>query len=275
MTVGQSGEGRDRAPPVLPDYAGGGIVNLMASIARHFEVPQWVYPPLHAPSTAWTLDGDVLLIVVDGLGDAVLRRQAAGGALAAHRKDRLTSVFPSTTASAITTFLTGLAPSQHGLTGWHAYLEEIDRIAALLPFHLRGSEMTPAQLGLPPCAVFTAPPFGDRLKAQCHMVSPRRIVDTTFNVLHAGRAHRHAYSTLAEFFEQCERCLRPTSGRRFVYAYWPELDSVAHERGVDGAQATEALHRFDQGFERLLSALRGRELTVLVTGDHGLLDAAA
>jgi hypothetical protein len=45
----------------------------------------------------------------------------------------MTSVFPSTTASAITAFMTGLAPAQHGLTGWHMHLDEIDQTLAILP----------------------------------------------------------------------------------------------------------------------------------------------
>ena len=37
----------------------------------------------------------------------------------------MTSVFPATTASAITTFATGLAPQQHAFTGWFMFLKEI------------------------------------------------------------------------------------------------------------------------------------------------------
>jgi hypothetical protein len=44
---------------------------------------------------------------------------------------------------------------------------------------------------------------------------------------------------------------------------------------VDSVQASDSLRRFDQGFERLLAALRGRDVGILVTGDHGLIDAPA
>ena len=60
-----------------------------------------------------------------------------------HRIGSLSSVFPSTTASAITTFMTGLPPSQHALTGWHVQLDEIDEMLAILPMTVRGRRQSP------------------------------------------------------------------------------------------------------------------------------------
>src|SRR4051812_17482245 len=106
------------SPHVLPDYDGGSLVNLMASIvdgcggaARH--------PPLGAlPPAELSSARNVVLLIVDGLGDFYLRRRGAGSALAAGRRSPMTSVFPPTTASAITTSYTGATPLEHGLTGW-------------------------------------------------------------------------------------------------------------------------------------------------------------
>lgn len=46
----------------------------------------------------------------------------------------LTSIFPSTTASAITTINSGLTPQEHSLPEWFVYFKEIDKIIATLPF---------------------------------------------------------------------------------------------------------------------------------------------
>jgi hypothetical protein len=264
------------APPelaVLPDYAGGSIANLMQSIAAAFGVPAAVCPPLAEPLPALSARRDVVLIVVDGLGRCYLAQEAPGSALAHNTARTLTSVFPSTTASAITTFLTGATPTEHGLIGWHLYFEEIDAIGAVLPFRMRGSDEPLSRRGLAPGALLRGPTLLERLPAQTHVVSPRKIADSDFNVAHSGRAQRHAYASLAEFGSVIERCLRAPGGRRFVYAYWPELDSIAHEYGANSRQAGESLRRFDTAFARLLASLRGSDATVLVTGDHGLVDA--
>jgi predicted AlkP superfamily pyrophosphatase or phosphodiesterase len=245
----------------------------MSSIASAFEVPHVACPPLPDP---WTqaLGGHrhVVLLLADGLGLAMLQRHCPHGALAEHVRACLTSVFPSTTTTAITTLLTGVPPAVHALTGWHIWLEEIGAIAAVLPNHVRGSD---APIARSPCApgLFDQSALADRLRAQCHVVAPRRIIDSPYNIAYTGRAQRLGYTTLAQCLEAIERCTRSSSGRTYTYAYWPELDSIAHEYGVGSAQARDSLRRLDLGFGRLLAALRGRDVALVVTGDHGLIDA--
>ena len=68
---------------------------------------------------------NLVLLVIDGLGDDWLMRRSPDGLLSRHRLGSITSVFPSTTATAITTFLTGDAPLLHGLTGWYTWIGEL------------------------------------------------------------------------------------------------------------------------------------------------------
>jgi predicted AlkP superfamily pyrophosphatase or phosphodiesterase len=172
--------------------------------------------------------------------------------------------------------MTAAPPATHGLTGWHVYLDEIDAVGAVLPFRVRGTEEPLSRRGLQPAALMSQPPFVDRLPpaVACHVISPARIADSEFNVAHAGRAQRHRYTSLAQFFQAIEFSVRKRDDPVYVYAYWPELDSIAHEYGVSSRQALESLRRFDKGFARLLTALAGSDTTLVVTGDHGLIDAA-
>jgi hypothetical protein len=112
----------------LPDYGGGSLVNLMSSISTALGGGS-PYPPLAAlPPASLAGARHLVLLVVDGLGHDFL--SGRDGALRRHLRGPLTSVFPSTTASAIPTFLTGLAPQQHGLTGWNMYFREIGAVVA-------------------------------------------------------------------------------------------------------------------------------------------------
>jgi hypothetical protein len=75
-----------------------------------------------------------VLVIVDGLGDNYVRAQDPLGALARHRRGAIRSVFPSTTASAITTSFTGATPYEHGLTGWFTYFGAAGCVAARCRF---------------------------------------------------------------------------------------------------------------------------------------------
>ena len=120
-----------------PDYEGGSIVNLMASIEAAFG-RRASYPELRDLASDEIAGArNLCLLVIDGLGWRYLARALGGGALRRHARAAITSTFPTTTATAITTFMTGLAPQQHGLTGWHMYFRELGTVLAVLPFRPR------------------------------------------------------------------------------------------------------------------------------------------
>ncbi len=257
----------------LPDYAGGSLVNLVSSIATALGAGT-PYPPLAAlPSEALAGARHLVLLVVDGLGfDALSERP---GALRDHLRGTLTSVFPSTTASAIPTFLTGLAPQQHGLTGWHMYLRELGAVVAPLPFRTRAGHQGLRAAGVTPATLFGLAPLFDRLPCACHVVSPRQIVHSDFNVALSGRAKRHAYDNLDDMFATIAGLLQADAPRRYVYAYWPQLDALAHEYGCRSEAVAEAFDALDAGFATLVEAAKRSGSTVVVTADHGFVDTSA
>jgi len=254
----------------LPDYQGGSLVNLMSSIATALGGSS-AYPPATAlPPEALADTRHLVLLVIDGLGHDFLRGR--DGALRQHLRGQLTSVFPSTTASAIPTFLTGQAPQQHGLTGWHMYFREIGAIAAPLPFRVRAGRHSLRLAGVTPATLFGLIPLFDRLPLPCHVVSPQQIIHSDFNVALSGKAARHGYDTLDDMFACIAMLLRGDAPRSYVHAYWPQLDSLAHEYGIGSPQVAEAYTVLDAGFARLLEVARDSGSRVIVTADHGFID---
>ena len=258
---------------VLPDYAGGGLVNLMSSIATALGGTS-LYPPLSAlPAQSLADARHLVLLVVDGLGHDFLFSHE--GALRRHLVGPLTSVFPSTTASAIPTFLTGLAPQQHGLTGWNMYFREVGAVVAPLPFRVRTGRHALREAGVTPAQLFGLSPLFDRLPLPSHVVSPRQIIHSDFNVALSGRAKRHAYETLDEMFALIAGLLRIETPRSYIHAYWPTLDSLAHEYGIGSAPVAEAFAALDGGFARLLEVAEESGSRIVVTADHGFIDTTA
>src|SRR5258708_19813695 len=98
-----------------PDYSGGGLVNLLASIVAGRN-GRALHKPLAALDAAQLgAARNVVLFIIDGLGDGYLRRRGAGGELARRRRAAITSVFPPTTPPAITPPYTACTPLEHGL----------------------------------------------------------------------------------------------------------------------------------------------------------------
>jgi hypothetical protein len=258
-----------------PDYEGGSIVNLMRSLGDACGAPDPLpYAPLRDPivsrcGTART----IVLLVIDGLGYNYLRENGGGGALHGHLHSRLTSVFPSTTASAVTTYLSGLAPQQHGLTGWHMYFSELDAIAAVLPLKPRGAGEFDAPAGTLPRRLFGHAPFVDRIPRRAAIISPQSIAGSEFNLYHSGRATMRGYKTLAELFGQIEAEIRDGGESAYLYAYYPELDSLAHVHGIGSPRVAAQFAALDETFGAFLDAISGSDTTVLACADHGFIDS--
>ncbi len=239
---------------VFPDYNGGSILNLMCSLQKHFGIrPR--YPLL------WKQPGfgrRVVLVVLDGLGYNFLRKNAPGGFFDRHCFSRLTTVFPATTAAALATFRTALAPSHHGILGWYMYYRELGMVAKPLRWKSReGSEIcTEAGQVLPR-------PFFDRNSS---IVMPAELARTDFSLALKGGAGLHAYSTLLGCFRQILR-----QKARFVYAYYPYFDSLCHEKGPLHRDAVQGIRMLDSAFAWLGERL---DATLIVTSDHGFMQTS-
>lgn len=253
----------------VPDYHGGSIVNLMASFIGALGGEEALYPPLRELDAGALRTRNVVLLVIDGLGYEYLREQRPDGALARHLRGRMTSVFPSTTATAITTFLTGTAPQHHALTGWFMYFREIGSVAAVLPYHARHGNTA---LTVPPETLLEHVPVFDRLPVRSHMVAPKSIAHSAFNTAHRGRAHLEPYATLEEMFQVTARIVRAPGERQYVYAYWPELDRLGHKYGMGSERAAQHLAQVDAALETFLEGIAGSDTTLVVTADHGFVD---
>ncbi len=257
----------------LPDYQGGSIVNLMASLIAGLGGTPPAYPRLNDFDTDLIArHRNVVLLVVDGLGYEFLMRHGRGSRLHEHLHSRMTSVFPSTTATAITTFLTGDAPQQHALTGWHMYLRELGTVLAVLPGIPRYGGVGYSQAGIDVEALYAHTPAFDRVPIRSYAISPKRIAHSDYNLAHLGRAQLRVYATLDELFSVIKRTLREREERQYLYAYWPELDHIGHERGIESRQAKAHFAELDAAFARFLEQIRGTDTLVLVTADHGQID---
>ena len=253
-----------------PNYSGGGFVNLMASVVEaRGGAPR--HAPLDAlPAAELREATNIVLVIVDGLGDRYLQANGAGGELFARRRGAISAVFPSTTASAITTSFTGATPLEHGLTGWLTYFSEAACVGAPLPFLRRGEK---ASLGVAPERIFVEPSLFDTLAARSVVVSYRPIIDSQYNVHHSGRAARLAYDDLAGFLEQTVGAVKSGPQRKLVYAYWPDFDALSHRHGVASAEVRGHFSALDAMFGELLRRLAGSDTLVVLTADHGFIDS--
>lgn len=260
---------------IHPNYHGGGLLNLIASLtaACGGKPRHPLLTALPPDELAWARN--VVFLLVDGLGYNYLADVGRGGALADHLAGKLTSVFPSTTASAITTTFTGLSPQEHGVAGWFGWFPEAELVIAPLPFRERGTDQPLTARGITPDRLFPRDCLFDALALRPYVVTAKRIVDSDYSRYFGGRAERLGYGDLTGMIDAIESVIRGSAERKYVYAYYPELDTVAHQQGIGSAQAANRLRAIDAAFAELLRRLSGTGTALVVSADHGFIDTPA
>jgi hypothetical protein len=234
--------------PVLPSYRAPGLAALVPAL-------------LGADGRDW-LPGavagarSVVVLVVDGLGwDALEGHRGELTALGALEGGRITSVVPSTTASALTSITTGVAPSQHGLVGFRMRLE--GDVLNALSWQVHGRRAPD------PTLVQRHAPFRGR---EIPVVTKSEFHRTGFTEAHLRGARFCGWRAVSSLVEHCRRLV--ADGAPLVYAYYPGVDEVAHAHGLrDGFYEAEL--RFVDGLVDALRASLPEEAALLVTADHG------
>ena len=215
-----------------------------------------------------------MLLVVDGLGYQQVQNLSSSLLLNASLCDRLTSVFPSTTASAITSLLTASAPQQHALVGWHTHFSEVDDVLAPLPFISRRNRN--AVPHVMPEHLFTPALITDEAMVQERLIYPADIAHSQYSEHFAGARKIHAYANLEEMSAIIDEVLAGAGDvRQYLYVYYPEVDATAHHFGSKSPQTEAVITEFDECLQRLVDRRSAREAAVWLTADHGFVDPSA
>ncbi|HEY4378280.1 MAG TPA: alkaline phosphatase family protein [Acidimicrobiales bacterium] len=241
--------------PVLPDYRGGCITNIVPALLGPTEVaPAWLPPA--------ALEAEqVVLFVLDGLGwEQFEARRGVATTLAGLQGGPITSVAPSTTATALTSIATGLTPGEHGVVGYRVAVG--GEVLNVLRWSTAAGD---ARRRIDPEAFQPQSAFcGQRPP----IVTKAEFVKSGFSGAHLADVRFNGYRVASTMVAEVGRLLR--QGEPFVYAYYDGIDKVAHEYGLDEHYEAEVAAA-DRLVGDLLAVLPPGAALV-VTADHGQVD---
>lgn len=214
----------------------------------------------------------LVFILADGLGMNLLEELPPDAFLRRHLVRELTSVFPSTTATALTTLATGAWPGQHGVTGQWTHLARVGGTAALLPFAARAGGKPLTDLGVDLEDAFPLPSLLSRVRRDTLALFPARLVNGASSIYFSGNRARRGYETLSEAVKIIHERVSAATTPTYTYLYSPRIDAEAHFLGVDHPGVRAVVGEMNGVVERLAADV-GRSARVVLCADHGLLNA--
>ncbi|MGJ3190224.1 alkaline phosphatase family protein [Paenarthrobacter sp. FR1] len=251
--------------PSAPLFGSKSIAEVFTSSAAALGVPGFTNQ-LQLPSAQ-----RVCVVLADGLGRNLLKQKSSHtpflrSVLAGGQRNVpqwIDSAFPSTTAASLASLGTGLPAGQHGMVGYDVLDPAQDKVVNLLgnwdPLvdpakwqpHATVFERVASELDV---VTVSLPQFGNSPMTQAALRGSRFVGGTT---LHARTA------AAAEAMSGGEKSL--------MYFYVNELDKAGHRYGCQSDRWEHQLEELDSTVKRL-SATLPTGTTILLTGDHGMLD---
>ncbi len=244
--------------PLVPDYEGACLSNVVpALLDRMPPAPPWL--PTAAVDAA-----QVVLLVLDGLGFEQLdARRPLAPTLAAMQGHAISTVAPSTTATALSSLTLGCPPGEHGVVGYR--INVAGDVLNVLRWQTPGGD---ARQGIPPDDIQSRSAFRGHRPP---VVTRAEFADTGFTSAHLGEVRFRGWRVPSTLVTEVRQLLR--AGEPFVYAYYDGIDKVAHEYGL-GEHYDAELVAVDRVVADLASALPPGAALV-VTSDHGQVQVGA
>jgi predicted AlkP superfamily pyrophosphatase or phosphodiesterase len=268
VTGGSAGSSAAVASPVLPDYTGACLTSvvpaLLSGATRDEVVPGWVPDPVRGAR-------QTVLLVVDGLGWEQLQAcRSSAPTLAGAIGGPITSVVPTTTATALTSLTTGSSPSVHGIVGYRLRVDASapgrpGEVMNVLRWRTGRGDM---RRQLPAPQFQRVPPFGGRAVPA---VTRSEFASTGFTAAHLTGVRLFGWSVPSALVVNVRRLLG--AGETFVYAYYDGLDKIAHEYGL-GDHYLQELGAVDRLVGDLLGVLPPGAV-LAVTSDHGQVEVGS
>ena len=224
----------------------------------------------------------VLVVLLDAFGMRFVERHAAHPLLRClDRVEEVRSQFPSTTTAHVTTMHTGRPVGRHGLYEWNVLEPALGRVVTPLRASFAGDAAgdTLVAAGFDVARLLPGEPtLYERLAAAgvpSAVVQPSTFSPSTFDRVAALGAELRPYDAwepgVRDAVEWLGRAAaRSGAGGAYAYAYLDAIDLAGHVHGPSSAAFDAAVRRALDG---VVAALAGaRDLTVLLTADHGQVD---
>ncbi|MCP8304334.1 MAG: alkaline phosphatase family protein [archaeon] len=266
---------------VTPCYEGYSIANIPPTILSIFKANLQGCKSIPKRIIKEHLDGirKVVLLVVDSMGYKQFfshSNEPISKILMDGSMIPLTSTFPSTSTTALTTLNTGATPQEHGIIGYTMYVKEYGLVANMVSFTPTYDYRWETLLkGFDPREFLGIKNIHDILNEKgikSYVIN--RYADTGLSRMHHTGATVSNYMNSSDLFVTLRKLLESEIGTEtYTYVYWGLVDTMCHIYGPRSEEALAELGSFLYSYKtEFLDKLKpdiAKETLLMITADHG------
>lgn len=211
---------------------------------------------------------NVIFLILDGLGEHILNPISPEGYLRKNQVDLVTSVYPSTTTAALTSYYSGKAPYETGWIAWSQYFKEYGR--ALDMFSHNESYLR-EPLKKPLIDVYKTVINYESIFEQIEKASPEvKAYEIEPDYADRRALRRMNANNVDELIMNIEDlCQLPD--RKFILAYSDNPDGLLHKYGTTSEEVKNFVIDTENKIQKMCEKF-DEDTLLIVSADHGHKD---
>lgn len=248
---------------VLPNYEHS-ILNTITSILKYYNVETKHKSLESLDNILKKKYRNVVLIILDGMGEHILTPISPNGFFKKHEVEKVTSVYPSTTTAALTTYYAGKPPYETGWIAWSQYFKEygreVDMLAHIESYKhdsLKDARENVFETIMNYKTVFQQ--IEEFAKIKAYEIMPSYSDRRSKRTIKAD--------TIDEIIDNIETLVENPE-KKFIMAYSDNPDGLLHKYGTDSKEATDFIKEAEQKISEMCNKLPD-DTIVIISADHG------
>lgn len=211
---------------------------------------------------------NVIFLILDGLGEHILNNISPNGFLSNHKIDCVTSIYPSTTTAALTSYYSGKPPYETGWIAWSQYFKEYGRA---LDMFSHNESYLHESIKDPLIDVYKTILNYESIFDQIELASPdvkTYEIEPEYAERRAKRSFRA--NNIDEIIDYINDLVN-TSDKKFILAYSDNPDGLLHKYGTKSDNVKQFIKEAEGKIEKMCANF-GDDTLVIISADHGHKD---
>ena len=252
---------------IYPDY-NNSILNLITSVLKHYNVETKHNSLEKLDKILEKNYKNVVFMVLDGMGEHILNNISSDGFFKKNEISCITSVYPSTTTAALTTYYSGKPPYETGWIAWSQYFKEYGRAIDMLSHKesYQNDSLKNARMNVFNEIVNYEPIF-QRIEKALPDVKTYEITPD-YSDVRAKRSIRA--NNIDSICESIETLSNSGENKKFIFAYCDNPDGLLHKYGCTSEEVKNMVLDAQNKIEEMCSKLK--DTVVIISADHGHKD---
>lgn len=241
--------------PCFPNYDKC-ILGIPHSILKHYGVQK-------TSGTLRVLDKElaqnyknIIFMIFDGMGvDMLKKHMPYFSFIRRNIKDKMTSVFPPTTAAATTSYYSAQPPIEHGWLAWMCYFKEIDKVVELYPQQdfYTGEKIDTTDLFV-------------QMRYEHIFDKIKKVSSVKTTEIFPDKIRPGGTTDIADIFNRVQKKCQEKEPQ-FILSYWTGPDCEAHHDGLNSASVKNVLKTINSELKKISKTVQ--DTLIIISADHG------